>query len=159
MTSDDVMRDTVKHVQRVGLLLMDVTSRLQYRAIMHDASKFSEEEWASFVAATPKLASMTYGSDEYRKTLKTIQPAIKIHYSRNSHHPEHYANGIADMTLLDLMEMLCDWKAASERHNDGDLRHSIEHNAERFGYDHNMKRLLYLTAEYLGWTQSKESKV
>jgi len=32
-----------------------------------------------------------------------------------------------------LLEMFCDWKAASERHNDGNIRKSIEHNADRFG--------------------------
>ena len=44
----------------------------------------------------------------------------------------HFPNGIRDMTLLDLVEMLCDWKAASERHQDGNIRKSIEHNAGRF---------------------------
>lgn len=37
------------------------------------------------------------------------------------------------MNLIDLLEMFCDWKAASERHNDGNLRKSIEINATRFG--------------------------
>jgi hypothetical protein len=36
------------------------------------------------------------------------------------------------MNLLDLIEMFCDWKAASERHNDGNLRKSIEINGQRF---------------------------
>jgi hypothetical protein len=37
------------------------------------------------------------------------------------------------MNLVDLIEMLCDWKAASTRHNDGNLRRSIEVNGDRFG--------------------------
>ena len=38
-----------------------------------------------------------------------------------------------NMSLLDHSEMLCDWKASSERHNDGNIRKSIEYNAARFG--------------------------
>ena len=40
---------------------------------------------------------------------------IEHHYAVNSHHPEHYEAGIAGMSLFDLIEMLVDWKAASER--------------------------------------------
>jgi hypothetical protein len=77
--------------------------------------------------------------------------ALHHHYNSNSHHPENHAGGIRDMTLLDVTEMLCDWKAATERHADGDLRRSIEQNAERFGYGEEMKGLLMNTAESLGW--------
>jgi predicted RNA-binding Zn-ribbon protein involved in translation (DUF1610 family) len=37
------------------------------------------------------------------------------------------------MNLADVVEMLCDWKAASLRHNNGDLEKSIEINRKRFG--------------------------
>jgi hypothetical protein len=42
-------------------------------------------------------------------------------------------SGIAGMDLLDLIEMYCDWAAATLRHKTGDLGKSIEHNAQRFG--------------------------
>jgi hypothetical protein len=38
------------------------------------------------------------------------------------------------MDLVQVIEMLADWKAATLRHADGDLARSIEQNAERFGY-------------------------
>lgn len=46
--------------------------------------------------------------------------------------------------------MLCDWKAGTMRHADGDLVKSIRINAGRFGYDANMERMLLKTAEQLG---------
>jgi hypothetical protein len=58
--------------------------------------------------------------------------ALQHHYDKNAHHPEHYKNGIEDMNLIDIMEMFCDWRAASMRHNNGNLRKSIEINGERF---------------------------
>jgi len=44
-----------------------------------------------------------------------MKPAIEHHYKNNRHHPEHFNNGIDEMNLVDLIELLCDWKAASER--------------------------------------------
>ena len=32
-----------------------------------------------------------------------------LHYAANRHHPEHYALGIDDMDLIDMIEMVCDW--------------------------------------------------
>lgn len=151
MTRDDVMRETVAHVRRVGVLLLDAVSNLQHRAVVHDDSKFSPEEFDAFAAETPKLRGMTYGSDEYKAALERLGPALRHHYAMNRHHPEHHPGGMADMTLIDLIEMLADWKAATERHADGDLHRSIQQNADRFGYDEGMRGLLYRTAQSLGW--------
>jgi hypothetical protein len=89
-------------------------------------------EKEAFDELTPKLADLTYGSEEYRATLREMKPAIDHHYAHNSHHPEHYPNGIAGMNLLDIVEMFCDWKAASLRHTNGDFRRSLEINRTRF---------------------------
>jgi len=53
--------------------------------------------------------------------------------------------GILGMSLLDLVEMLCDWKAATLRHNDGDIRKSIEINQKRFGYSDELKAIFLNT--------------
>lgn len=39
------------------------------------------------------------------------------------------------MNLIDIVEMIADWKAASERQKDGNLLVSIEKNAKRFHID------------------------
>ena len=61
-----------------------------------------------------------------------MKPALEHHYAKNRHHPEHHKNGINDMNLIDLIEMFCDWKASSERQNDGNILKSIEINGKRF---------------------------
>lgn len=53
--------------------------------------------------------------------------------------------GLRGMSLLDLIEMLCDWKAATLRHNDGDIRKSIEINQKRFGYSDELKAIFLNT--------------
>jgi len=77
-----------------------------------------------------------------------MKEALKHHYDFNRHHPEHFVNGIKDMTLIDLCEMLSDWKAASLRHNDGDINKSIEINQSRFGYSDELKQIFLNTIDY-----------
>lgn len=43
------------------------------------------------------------GCDEYRACLREMKPALEHHYASNSHHPEHYSNGIQGMSLFDLL--------------------------------------------------------
>lgn len=51
------------------------------------------------------------------------------------------------MNLIDLLEMKCDWKAASERHADGDIRRSIEINTKRFGLSDQLTQILTNTVD------------
>jgi hypothetical protein len=67
------------------------------------------------------------------------------------HHPEHHPDGIADMDLGQMTEMLADWKAGTLRNRDGDLTASIRLNAKRFGYGPDIERLLLNTARRYGW--------
>ena len=148
----DSRPDTEAHSSRVQELLGEVSSELDQRARRHDASKLEAPEKEAFDRATPKLSEMTYGSPEYRAALVELGPALEHHYAANDHHPEHHEHGIRDMDLIQLIEMLADWKAAGERHEDGgDLERSIKHNAIRFHYDQTMVHMLMRTADRLGW--------
>lgn len=124
--------DTLKHIKRVNQLLNTAATELLVRAIVHDDTKLKSPEKELFDEYTPKLKELTYGSDEYKQCLKELGVALDHHYKYNSHHPEHYENGIDDMDLFDVLEMLLDWKAASERHADGDIHKSIMINKDRF---------------------------
>ena len=53
------------------------------------------------------------------------------------------------MTLIDIIEMFCDWKASTLRQNDGNLLKSIETNAERFNMDGQLKQILMNTARMI----------
>lgn len=149
MTRDDVIRSTAEHIAKVGLHLSTVIHRLACRAVVHDASKWSPEEWPAFEKATPRLAEVEYGTKEYKECLRDIRPAVDIHQARNSHHPEHYVHGVYGMNLLDLIEMLCDWKAATERNKNGDILKSLEHNRERFQLDDQLYTILENTVREL----------
>jgi hypothetical protein len=51
------------------------------------------------------------------------------------------------MSLIDLIEMICDWKAATLRHNDGDINKSIELNKDRFGYSDDLAQIFKNTVD------------
>jgi hypothetical protein len=144
----------VRHFLRSAIL------NLQARSDAHDQSKLVEPELAAFDIATPKLATLEYGSEEYRESLRELGPALDHHFLQNDHHPEHYPNGCAGMSLMALIEMLCDWRAASERvkqRADGDtyLSKSFEeglvYNQQRFGYSDELAEILLATARELGF--------
>lgn len=147
----DSTDDTLKHISEVRILLAQVIVELQNRITTHDKSKLEAPEKEIFDRVTPKLRTLTYGSPEYHASLEEMGPALDHHYSVNSHHPEHHEDGIHGMSLVDLIEMLADWKAATLRHDDGDLKRSIDINAERFGYGEEIHTLLLTTARDLGW--------
>ena len=143
--------DTIKHKLRVYRLLNIARIELKNRAKEHDKSKLESPEKEMFDEYTPKLAGCTYGSDEYKEFLKGLKVALDHHYANNSHHPEHYENGVNGMNLFDLIEMFFDWKAASERHNDGNIYKSIQINKNRFGLTDQVVSIFENTAKYLNW--------
>jgi hypothetical protein len=152
MSSDyDSTHDTLEHIRKVQGRISEVQGHLHDRAMQHDLSKLKEPEKSGFDILTPRLASLVYGSDEYRAALAEGKPTIEHHYAHNTHHPEHYPNGIAGMSLLDVIEMLCDWKAASERTKQGSILASLEHNRVRFELSDQMYHILINTCKELGW--------
>jgi Family of unknown function (DUF5662) len=146
----DSKKETLKHIKTVQNFLDCVINNIDQRSRNHDQSKLNSPEVEIFDEVTPKLAALTYGSPEYFDVLKEMIPALEHHYKYNSHHPEHYENGIKGMSLLDLIEMIVDWKAATLRHNDGNLLRSVEQNQKRFGYSDELKQIFLNTIIELG---------
>ena len=153
LSNEDILKsvkDTQKHIDKVKYYIKKMIIDLGNRAETHDKSKMEHPELAIFAEYGPKLKNVTYGSDKYFQYLKEMQVALDYHYGENRHHPEHFEDGVKDMTLIDLIEMVADWKAASERHNNGDIYKSIEFNQERFNYSDDLKIIFKNTVrEYL----------
>lgn len=142
--------ETRKHILEVSKNITFIVKDLLHRAVHHDSSKLESPEKEIFEMYTPKLRGTTYGSETYNKYLKEMKVALDHHYAINRHHPEFWGpNAFEKMSLLDIVEMLCDWKAATMRHADGDIRKSIEINQKRFGYSDELKQILINTLPYL----------
>lgn len=142
---------TLRHMEAVRNFLNACIKELLIRGEEHDQTKLDSPEKEAFDAATPRLRGLTYGSEAYKKQKLNddIKLALEHHYAHNRHHPEHFKNGIRDMTLIDLVEMIADWKASSMRHSDGNILKSIEINQTRFGYSEDLKIILENTAKWI----------
>ncbi len=139
--------DTRGHISWVRYYINHLLEALAERGKKHDASKLEDPELPMFAYYGPRLRGMEYGSDEYKTCLAEMkEQALDHHYECNSHHPEHYPNGISGMNLVDLLEMLADWKAATLRMANGDLSASITLNIQRFGITPQVAQILKNTA-------------
>lgn len=147
----DSRADTLIHSQRVGELMAQVVKELLDRLTCHDRSKTQSPELAVFDEFTPKLKTLTYGTDEYRESLAAMGDGLAHHYAVNRHHPEHFEDGVNGMTLVDLVEMLADWRAATERVANGSLSKSLPIQADRFGISDQLLAILSNTAADFGW--------
>ncbi|HND86389.1 MAG TPA: DUF5662 family protein, partial [Pseudobdellovibrionaceae bacterium] len=135
----------------------DILTELINRVMEHDLSKLEAPEKELYDKYTPVLAKLTYGTPEYRQNLEEMGEALRHHYKVNRHHPEHFENGINGMTLTDLVEMLADWKAASLRHDDGDIVKSLEINKKRFEIDDQLFGILKNTVREMQWDKDGSS--
>ena len=108
MNDTEKLTSIIQHIKRVeancniiSRKMMDINSKfaieLAKRGRIHDASKFDQLEFENLWAGQ-----------------KCFDIALLHHHCHNSHHPEHYINGVYGMSELDLCEMVCDWKSRSE---------------------------------------------
>jgi len=162
----DSRPETQAHIKRVGDFLSKAIGDLTRRRAKHDASKLVSPEVEAFDIATPKLAGLVYGSEEYKQSLRDLGPALQHHFETNDHHPEHYENGVRGMSLMAVVEMLCDWRAASERvkqrTDDPEKVKTFESglafNQERFGYGDELAEIILNTARELGMLPAEKAQ-
>ena len=140
---------TMRHIETVRNYINAVIKELINRQEEHDQSKMQPPEVEIFEIYTAKLRDLEYGSDDYKQCLAEMKPAIDHHNSCNRHHPEHHTNKIQGMNLIDLIEMLCDWKAATLRHNTGNIKKSLGINQKRFGYSDELKQIFENTVDWM----------
>lgn len=143
---------TRKHVQRVSELLGKCAADLVDRGANHDNTKYDDPELGALAIMQEQVDQKgyaPYNSPEYMERMLILTPMLEHHYANNRHHPEHFPNGVNDMTLFDIVEMFVDWKAASERGGDSLMR--ISHATKRYGIDSQLAAILYNTANYMNF--------
>ena len=175
------VEDTKSHQIKVRRNIASFIEQLTKRSLLHDESKLASPEKELLEKFSKDIKHLVYGSEEYAKSLEEQRPALEHHYANNSHHPEHYGSlecnvcfklfpmgyskncnvcgcgqftqrpDIGKMTLVDLMEMLADWKAASERVRDGSMERSLQVGKSRFNISGQLMSVLENTARAEGW--------
>lgn len=146
----DSTPEIIEHIKAVRDNINFLIMELEERAKTHDLSKFSPEELPLFDKYTPILKTLEYGTEEYFENLKQLKPALDHHYKNNRHHPEHFKfSGISGMNLIDIMEMVADWVAASKRTKDGNVYKSLLTNVKRFSIEPQLAAILQNTLDLM----------
>lgn len=144
--SFDSTQTVVEHIHLVQKYLNECVQKLEFRANVHDVTKLGKEEKQLFDLLTPILKIAPLGTPLYERSRDALKVSLLHHYRHNSHHPEHYRAGVLGMDLFDLMEMLCDWKAANDRslNNGGQLSYiqSFDVLKKRFNIPKPLERIL-----------------
>jgi len=148
---NDSASDTLKHRHEVIDKMNDICMRLMQRGVMHDDSKLEPPEKDALDAMDTNMRHLSYGSAEYMDKIKEAGPMLERHRENARHHPEYHGNDFAKMDLLDVVEMLCDWKAATMRHQDGDILKSLEINAKKYDMPEPVRAMLENTIKNMKW--------
>jgi hypothetical protein len=159
------IKEIKKHQRIVKFFVKKFVNALLNQVKVHDKSKLQDPELKLFSLYTFRLKRSKYGSDEYKKYLEKLKPALEVHYANNRHHPECHKNGYRDMDLIDIIEMFFDWKSAAMR-NKGNFKDGLKINKERFGLSDDIykiflntnKRFNTLEREVIEMEQKKDTK-
>jgi hypothetical protein len=146
------------HRKSVHDKLQFLRQELDTRAVDHDKSKLLPPEinWLIEMDREPKYK---YGTPEYFDKMHRWQKFFDHHYAENRHHPDHFVNGVNDMTLVDLCEYLIDIISYFDEMHVDDAIKTIELQKERFGLDDQLCMVLKNTLlEYFTWVGNYEPK-
>ena len=145
MEKYDSTVDAKLHIKNIQRVMKPFIEELQKRSDHHDESKLTDPERTCYDTYIPLLKNTKYGTREYFEIKDKMEPyGLKHHQKVNRHHPEHFKNGCKDMNLIDMIEMLCDWYAASLR-SDTSFEDGFKKNIERFHIDKDVEKLLWTT--------------
>lgn len=143
----DSTYDTKRHKRNIEMVLGKAIKELEYRMAVHDNSKLISPEKETYDHYIPLLKKTKYGTPQYDKLKAEMSKnGLEHHFEMNSHHPEHYSNGINDMDLYDLFEMFHDWYAASLLSDTG-FESGLESNIQKYNISPQLAGIMRNTYE------------
>jgi hypothetical protein len=121
----------VRHREVLADCMEGLADELRARARRHDRTKFDLDQLSGFVKINAIARHHPYGSPEYKASLRDVD-AVRIHQTKETHHPEYWEDHPYEMGFLDIIEMVFDWYAASRTYGQTDFRDSLEIQRKRF---------------------------
>jgi len=145
------VEDILKHKEKVKRRLLFLSEELRKRAECHDNSKLRDPE-IKYLIEMDKEPKYEYNTPEYFNKMKRWQKFFNHHYDNNRHHPDHFRNGILDMTLTDICEYLVDIISYYDEMHVHDAMDTVEKQQGRFGLDNQLSQILVNTLiEYFSY--------
>jgi len=158
MISREEFKDRITlHRQSVKLGLQRISDILVNRGDLHDIDKFEEAMFEDFYLNIPKFTNVSFGEIEWENAMESIK-TMNNHYAVSPHHIQHYPNGINGVNLIDLLEMIVDWKSANNAYGDVKLSEALIIQKKRFGIDDQLYKIIVNTAKILGYLEEEDGK-
>lgn len=156
------LKRTADHIRWVQEMLLHIIDGLRTRMLLHDQSKFNEDEFKGYMRFEEMPEGLKYGSEEYKQAMAKVMKdndCFKLHSARNDHHPEFYTD-VKEMPLLAVIEMVADWAGAKIAHrNKGDWMESVQHNLDRWEFSEGQRWVILQMAGMLEHTVGINSPV
>ena len=146
------------HISEVQGAILLVIGELQSRLLVHDASKFEQDELEGFARFETMPEGLEYGSEEYQAAMAKVMEGnncFQLHSQRNDHHPEYYdvpeqGVDLGMMGLFPIMEMVCDWAGAHLAYgNKGGWLKSVMVNIEEHEFTDSQKWVIHQMSDFL----------
>lgn len=150
---DDFLCDTLLHISEVRENLEVMASELRKRGFAHDRTKLQALEFDGFVSTRKKFKKANYGTPEYQECVRLAKPAVDHHYENNRHHVGFHKNGINGMTLVDVMEMVADWKAAARRSPHRKFKDTLGDVLKKCEIEGQLRAIIVNTLNDLSWME------
>lgn len=153
-----VIATMLRHIGFVQSALLRVRQELERRGQDHDRSKWSPEEFPGFARINATARQYPYGSEGYKASIRAERPTVEHHQKANSHHPEYHqakmpqlseVDGLSEMGWLDVVEMVCDWWAASQTYGNTPWDEVLSKQRERWQWSPEQWWLIEQVAEFL----------
>lgn len=132
------------HITRVRKHIATFVRLLIKRSLNHDNSKLQDPELTLW-KEMDKEPRYPYGSEEYKEKMKRWEKVFKHHYSYNRHHPEFYENGVNDMTLVDIVEMMCDWLGYKQAISITEALNVCDEQMKRYNISNELRQVIFNT--------------
>ena len=129
-----------------GLSLPELMSR----ANQHDSSKYSEDSRDEYVWLSWWWRNKNLGIPwDYPTGLKEkIKEKTGKHIHSERHHPESHIDA-DDMSLMDIVEMICDWQNVGEEKGNTARKWADKQIGKRWPFNEENKKLIYDAIEWL----------
>jgi len=147
----DFICDTLLHISEVQENLERIATELRQRGLAHDRTKLQELEFDAFVSTRDRFKKTNYGTPEYQVLIDEVKPAVDHHYQNNRHHTGFHETGIGDMNLIDVIEMICDWRAAARRSPDKAFKDTLDYAYKKYNISEQFGVIILNTLKDLGW--------
>ena len=138
----------INHKKSVKKRMLFLAKEITKRAEEHDNSKLTKPE-LFWLIQMDKEPAVKYGTPAYFEKQKRWKKFFQHHYKMNRHHPDHFGQlGVYGMTIVDLVEMMCDVVSYCQELHVFQADKIIEEQKRRFGIDENISQIIINTLNY-----------